>query len=243
MIGTGAIASARFLDQYAIQFNGSTQCLTIANHPYLADTAGAWSFWIKPTTVLSADGVRVLVSADINSGGSRIINIGLRRHPSFGTGTYLDITVVNPSAAGSSGSSVPILAGSTYHIYYDSNANLYINGSAVTLVTWGVPVTPIWYSALVGGTNRNIALAAAYRPPSIVNPYNGDINDTTYFNAPLTAGEITEVYNAGKRMNPNRWTASLRAKVKSFYPFEQDANDKIGAQNWTPINSPSYVTP
>lgn len=245
MIGTGAIASARFLDEKAVKFNGTNQLLTIPDHPYMADTQGAWSFWFKLDTLLSAPGFKMLVSADMVSGGNKVINIGLRRNAALGSGTFVDITIANPTIRAGSGTAVPITAGTTYHVVYGSDANLYINGVLVTLVSWFYPLPPAgtWYSSLVGGTGRNIAVAGNYRPPTSVNWADVAINDMVYYNAPLTAGEVTEVYAAGKRTNPNRWTATLRAKIKSFYPFETSLNDKIGAQNWTAIGSPTYVTP
>lgn len=245
MIGIGAIAASRFFDEKAVKFNGTNQLLTIPNHPYMADTQGAWSFWFKLDTLLSAPGFKILVSADMVSGGNKVINIGLRRNAALGSGTFVDITIANPTIRAGSGTAVPITAGTTYHVVYGSDANLYINGVLVTLVSWAypLPAAGTWYSSLVGGTARSISVAGNYRPPTSVNWADVAINDLVYYNAPLTAGEVTEVYAAGKRTNPNRWTATLRAKIKSFYPFENSLNDKIGAQNWTAIGSPTYVTP
>lgn len=248
MIGTGAIASARFLDEKAVKFNGTNQLLTIPDHPYMADTQGAWSFWFKLDTLLSAPGFKMLVSGDTVSSGNKVINLGVRRYAPYGSGTYVDLTIINMAGAAYGGMCLgaDLAAGTWYHLTYGSGGNIYINSILQTKTVWSAALASpagIWYSMLVGGTGRSIAVAGNYRPPTSVNWADVAINDLVYYNTPLTAGEVTEVYAAGKRTNPNRWTATLRAKIKSFYPFETSLNDKIGAQNWTAIGSPTYVTP
>ena len=258
MIGTGAIASARFLDEKAIQFNGTNQYAYKAAPSFQANTAGAFSFWYRPTSVRSSDGSHVLIALGNASGAANnaIFYIGLRRY--VGGGIINSIEIITRRTNGGTNSAtaasgLTLTAGALYHVVVQSNGSAWdirINDTAPTLNNWITDdgTNPGWWLGDITLSTPRLSMGARVFNSSVDSYAPCKLNEVYYVNRPLTNTEITGLYKGGVTGNPLRIVPQADLKlITRCGDAPDDATtmyDESGnSNNFTLVNSPSYVTP
>lgn len=258
MIGTGSIASARFLDQYAIQFNGTNQYAYKAAPSFQANTAGAFSFWYRPTSVRASDGIYALIALGNASGAANNATfiIGLRR--AAGPGIFNSIEVFTRRTNGGAfsatvASGLTLTAGTLYHVVVQSNGSAWdirVNDTTPTKTNWQTSdgVNPgFWLGNITLSTPR-LSIGARVFNSTVDNYAPCELNEVYYVNRLLTNTEITGLYKGGVTGNPLRIVPQADLKlITRCGDAPDDATtmyDESGnSNNFTLVNSPSYVTP
>lgn len=258
MIGTGAIASARFLDEKAIQFNGANQYAYKAAPSFQANTAGAFSFWFRPTNVHASDGIYALIALGNASGAANTASffISLRRYA--GSGIFNSIEIFTRRTNGGTFSAtaakgLTLTAGTLYHVVVQSNGSAWdirVNDTTPTKTNWqsGDGVNPGWWLGDITLSTPRLSMGARVFSSGVDLYAPCTLNEVYYVNRVLTNTEITGLYKGGVTGNPLRIVpqADLKLILRCGDP-QDDATtmyDRSGlGNNFTNVNSPSYVSP
>ena len=247
MIGTGAIASARFLDQYAIQFNGSTQYAYIDNPSFAGNTQGCFAFRLTPIVLPTLGSRSGIIGFAPNTAGNDSFFWISQRYSSAPFGSFprleLGTRKVNGGAFDLLDGSSTLVAGATISVVVQSNGTtsfLYINGVAQTVSRISGSNAGNWLGDISGATKR-LTFGCEWFNNALLNPGNEKMNNALYVSRTLTGPEITEWHNGGTPNNPNR--LSFRPDIVSSWRFENNLLDSIGTNHLTPVGSPTYVTP
>lgn len=250
----GTLIGSTFRDALALRTNGTPQYASNASPTFLPNTAGAFSFWYKPTTVLTSNGFKSIIAmGNGTAGNNATFMINQRWGSATGSTPIIEILVrrTNGGTFSATVGSTTLVAGTLYHVVVQSNGTawtIYVNGVAQTLNNWqtGDGVNPgNWFGDMVLG-NPVFTIGARMFDGSPGMYSDQDINEVTYFNRDLTGPEITALYNGGTPGNPHRIT-SLGSAWKSWWRMgdsRDDATtvyDEIGTNNLTLVNLPSYV--
>ena len=258
MIGTGSIASARFLDQYAIQFNGTNQYAYKAAPSFQANTAGAFSFWYRPTSVRASDGIYALIALGNASGAANnaTFTIGLRRAAGPGVPNSIEVFTrrTNGGAfSATAASGLTLTAGALYHVVVQGNGTAWdirVNDTTPTTRNWqtGDGVNPGWWLGNITLSTPRLSIGARVFNSTVDNYAPCELNEVYYVNRLLTNTEITGLYKGGVTGNPLRIVPQADMKLILRCGDSQDdattMYDRSGlGNNFTLVNSPSYVTP
>lgn len=258
----GTIRGSVFRDAFAANFNGTDEYAYVDDPTFKANTQGCFAFWYRPATVLSASGVRSVLSFGTTSGannsrvgliqrynGSAFINATYRRQP------IPDVTCrITHNGTVNSGYGNHIFTAATTVLWiWQSNGTAWqhgINGSLITTTAWqsGGTNTGDWLGDM-SGTNHRLAFGTLWEANAASLYSNHRHNECIYINRPLTAGEVTELYHAGVTRNPNRF--SFRSDIQSWWRFGDSRDtgstiyDEIGSNNLTTVNmdATNYGTP
>ena len=252
------IAPSSFYHPKAVELNGTNEYLSrTGSISFVADTAGALSFWARPASVLGSNGGKFILN--IGTSGQARLGFGVRRNGTTGASTYLNITGLNAAGtltAGMSATTTALAANTLYHFLWQSDGTsytCYINGVAQTLTDWtGIPTTNNgnWFGDYTGASpwltigvqNSLGAIGSSF--------FDGRIDQLTYIGGrALTSGEVAETYGGGVRTNPHEW--SFAADVDLWLPLgdsRDDATtvfDEVGSNDLTLVNmdASNYVTP
>ncbi len=262
MIGAGAIYSARFLDQYAIQFNGTNQYAYKDAPSFQANTAGAFSFWYRPTSINPSDGAfgRAfgLISLGNASGAANtaFFSINLRRNNGWSIINSIEVytrrTNGGPSSA-TAARGLSLTAGTLYHVVVQSNGSAWdirVNDTTPTKTNWqsGDGVNPGWWLGDITLSTPRLSMGARVVNSGVDIYAPCKLNEVYYVNRVLTNTEITGLYNGGVPINPLRIVPQADMQlILRCGDAPDDATtmfDRSGlGNNFTLVNSPSYVTP
>lgn len=255
----GTLIGSKLLNLKAFQTNGADERAYINNPSFKTDTQGAFAFWYKPTTVLSATALKPSVSYGVRDvGNDSLLQFVQRWNANPGIlAPYNSQTIPEVLARKTNGGTNNAAYGN--HIFVagawvlwvvQSNGTAwthYINGSSVGSTAWSGTNTGDWLGD-VSGSDHRLAFGCRFR--SNVADYFDDacFNEGIYVQRPLTSGEITKLYNGGTPINPRR--ANLGSDLISHWRFgdsRDDATtiyDEIGSNNLTLVNADAsnYVT-
>ena len=258
MIGTGAIASARFLDQYAIQFNGTNQYAYKDAPSFQANTAGAFSFWYRPTSVRASDGIYALIALGNASGAANTASffISLRRNVGWGILNSIEVFTRRTNGgtiSATAASGLTLTAGTLYHVVVQSNGSAWdirVNNTAPTLTNWitGDGTNPGWWLGNITLSTPRLSMGARVFSSGVDIYAPCKLNEVYYVNRVLTNAEITGLYKGGVTGNPLRIVPQADMQlILRCGDAPDDAStmfDRSGlGNNFTLVNSPSYVTP
>lgn len=245
----GTLIGSTFRNALCSDFNGTDEHAYHDDPSFDANTAGAWSFWVKIDAVFGSDSVDGVIGFGVRDAGNNSqFFIGPRRNAATGTGTYMNIThrpTHNATANGVSAVTTALSAGVWYHVVAQSNGtawSMYINGTAQTITVWSLGTnTGDWYGD-VSGSDHRFAIGANYVSNAIGTAvYAGLVDEVVYLPGRVfTGAEVTEIYNAGVPKNPHR--LSMASELTTWYRMgdsRDDATtiyDEIGSNNLTLVN-------
>lgn len=252
-----SLGAAHFKDFYATSFNGSSQYVYRDNPSFKANTAGAFSFWWKPTATLTGtDTSTTIIGYGTNDAANNSFfairqRLFLYVHP---TNNY--ISILHRTTAGGATNQViftttPLVAGTTYQVVVASNGTAWtcsINGVSQAVTVGVGSNTGDWFGD-VSGTDHKLCFAGFWNFNAInAIQYNAcALNDTLYLPSRVfTAGEITEVYNAGVVKNPRSLSMASELEVWRMGDRGDTSSTILGrykGNNMTTVGSPTYVTP
>lgn len=240
--------TSRFLDQYAVTVNGTSQYLYVDDPTFKGNTLGSISFWFKVDALFAANGFNAMIGYGVKDAmNDATMMIGPRRLTATGTGTYLNILTRTTNGGTNNGviaTTTPLVAGTWMRatVQTDGSAwSIYINGTLQALTTWIGTNTGDWFGD-ISGTSHRLVVGANYVSNAIgSNYYPGKLNEGIYVNRINTGPEAAALYNGGVPNNPFRTIAP--ADVKAWWQFEQNGLDVMGNNNLTAVGSPTYATP
>lgn len=254
------IAPSSFLNQKCADFNGTDEYMYLDDPSFKADTAGAWSFWVKLDAVFGSDDTDFIFGYGVRSGANNSrFQIGPRRIALTGTSTYMAVLQVPTNGgiiSGYSGTTTALSAGAWTHVVVQSNGtawSMWINGVSQTMTQWGGTGSNNgnWYGD-VSGADHRLTVGVQYLSNAIgANFYAGLLDEVTYLSGRIfTAGEVASLYNSGTRTNPRK-LASIQADLETWYRMgdsRDDATtvfDEVGSNDLTLVNmdASNYVTP
>jgi hypothetical protein len=255
MIGTGIIASARRRASWstgkAIAFNGVDELAYIDDAGFCDDSAGAWAFdlyvpslpggeyyyqalYMSTDNTTAGNNFAIAIQAAISAWGDttpRFVWQGW--NTSMNDWARLAATTTLPSAA------------TWYRVVVQSGREIYINGTAQTLVKHSHNVDMLsttWMGSNLATTHRTLAIGgrrATDGTMTLQSPLR--IDNLMYITRPLTAAEATEDYNGGVPFAPS--ARSFYSDIANVWLFENDLADGKGSNNFTGVNldSSNYV--
>lgn len=257
----GSLIGSTFRNALCTEFDGSAEYMDILDPSFKANTAGAWSFWVRLDAVFGSNGSQFCIGyGDTSGSNNAVLHIHVRRATLTGTGTY--IAILNRATNGGqnhgySATTTALSANTWYHVVFQSDGSTwtcYINDVAQTLTNWfgaGSTNNGNWYGD-VSGTNHRLALGAAYTSGNVSLFFDGRLDEMVYMaGRVLSSAEITALYNGGVRRNPYR-IPSLWPDIVTWYRMgdSQDSAttvfDEIGANDLTlqgGMNASNYIAP
>lgn len=220
------IAPSSFRNALCADFNGTDEYMYRDDPSFKADTAGAWSFWVKLDAVFGSDDNDVVIGYGVRSGANNAeMFFGPRRNVNTGTGTFMAITHRATNAGtigGYSGTTTALTAGAWHHIVVESNGTgwaMWVNGVSQTMTRWDGFATANngnWYGD-VSGSNHGLSVGARFMS-NVYGPnyYAGLLDEVVYLPGRIfTSGEVAEIYNSGTPMNPHR--LSMISELTTWY--------------------------
>ena len=255
------IAKSRFRDALCASFNGTDEYCYVNNPSFKSDTQGAFAFWYRPTTVLSAAGFRGVIGYGVLSGSN---NSQLSLLQRYNGGASINATYRNkpipdilcvPTNAGTAARAYGnhiFVSGDWVHWVFQSNGSSwthYINGVSVGGTAWsGASNTGDWLGDISGSDHR-LSFGSQFVSNAPSGYSDQRQNEAIYVNRPLTGAEVTWLYNGGVPRNPLR--GGFGADLKSWWRFgdsRDDATtiyDEVGSNNLTLVNmdASNYVAP
>jgi hypothetical protein len=255
------IAPSSFLNQKCADFNGTNEYMYRNDPSFKADTAGAWSFWVKLDAVFAVNDVDIIIGYGVRSGANNSqFFFGPRRNVNTGTSTYMSIfhrATNGGTIDGFSGTTTALTAGAWTHVVVQSNGtawSMWINGVSQTMTQWNGTGSNNgnWYGD-VSGTDHRMTIGVQYLSNAIgANFYAGLLDEVTYLSGRVfTSGEVASLYNSGTRTNPRK-LASIQADLETWYRMG-DSRDSAttvfdelsGANDLTLVNmdASNYVSP
>lgn len=252
MITQGIIAAARrrtagWVDNYAVQYNGTDNGHYKDDPTNKSDSAGAWAMDVMVKTMPAYPGHNVIITLRTNNGG--IFYISARKNADYGdTDARFDILTTaytGQSTYGSGGDTTKPLVDAWYRLIVQSNGKMYINGVDQALNDWNAGNwTGQWHSYMTGASAWRMNVGMNWIPGvgSPTSYGNVRINNLIYYNAPLTAAEVTADYNGGVSFD-RRSNAGLLAKISRYWMFEDNANEEQAGEGLTSYGTPTYAAP
>jgi len=220
-----SIRGSRYYNQLCADFNGTDEYMYRDDPSFKADTAGAWSFWVKLDAVFGSDDADFVFGYGVRSGSNNSrFQIGPRRIALTGTSTYMAILHVPTNGgtiSGYSGTTTALSAGVWTHVVVQSNGtawSMWINGVSQTITQWGGSGSNNgnWYGD-VSGTNHRMTIGVQYLSNAIgANFYAGLLDEVTYLSGrAMTSGEVAEIYNGGTPKDPRG--LSFATELEAIY--------------------------
>jgi len=258
----GSLIGSSFRNALAMRLNGTTQYGYRDDPSFKANAAGAFSLWLRPTTVLTSNRRKGIIGMGPNDAANNSFFWLSQRYQSNITPTQrLDITTraTHGGNAHFQLGSTSLVAGSLYHIVGQSNGSttsIYVNGVAETITSYlnnfvdppNASYNNGQWLGSISGANKRLTFGCEWFTNAILNPGDENIDEVNYFDRALTGAEITALYNGGVPNNPYS-IPSLLPNWKTWLRCgdSRDTNailyDEIGTNNITLVNTPTFVTP
>lgn len=250
------IIGSQFLDSKLTDFNGIDEYAYVDDPSFKDDTQGAFLFRYRPSSLLTSNGVKVIISyGEKNAANNSIWFVSQRRNG----GTTLPLAYRNqpiPDVFCRTTNDGAFNQAAGEHVFLNetwvswvvqSNGAAWqhaINGSLIASNRWaaGAANTGDWLGD-VSGTEHRLAVGSLFRANEIENYSDHRHNEILYVNRPLTAGEITEWHNGGLVSNAHR--LSFRSNIVSWWRMGESRDndttiyDEIGSNHLTLVNMTS----
>jgi hypothetical protein len=252
-----SINTAHWSNTKAMKTNGVDQLAYIDNPTFRADTAGAFSFWYKPTTLLSSTGRKGIIAVGQKSATAGFFWITQRRNASTSPANTPLLEVGFRAATAGTVDLITangtLVAGRREHWVVQSSGSaitIYRNGVLQTLNVWSGTNTGKWMGGLSEASHR-LTIGSEFVSNASINYGDQEIDEVQYFNRVLTGSEITELYNLGSPVNvrklfsvhPTMATAcQMYVRCGERYTSGVMRN-RIGssANDWTLVGPPTIV--
>lgn len=234
----------------AIDLDGSNEFLLKDSPSFSGDTkSGGRSFcaYFRFDTAISGNGQYVIfwVKDDSSSTYSGFWNFRVFKHSSQTSGNYR-LSFQRRVENGETFSSANIINGTTNlslntwylgcvttngsgHLFYINSTAQGSRNTSASGDWWGNTLTPVGtvYGA-IGATQAGVV------------PFNGQIDEVTYWNKELSSGEISELYNSGTPIDPT--THSAAANLDGYWPLGEEL-DHAASQWQISDTSGDYSSP
>ncbi|HRA18749.1 MAG TPA: alkaline phosphatase D family protein [Flavobacteriales bacterium] len=239
--------------------NGIDQLAYIDNPTFRPDTIGAFSFWYKPTTVLSADARMGIIGVGQKSATAGFFWIS-QRFVGFTTPANTPLLEVGfrANTAGAADlitASTTLVAGQRSHWVAQTNGStimIYRDGVLQTANVWLGSNTGKWMGGLIE-TQHRLTVGCEFFGNAPSNYGDQEVDEVMYFNRSLTGPEITSLYNIGSPVDPRK-LFSLHPTMASACKMYVRCGDRyssgvlrnrIGSatNDWTLVGPPTFVTP
>lgn len=189
LVQTGALTGD---DDTSVNFNGSTNSVSINNPSGLQNQNFSISLWVKP----GAQGAAIKTLFDYDHASSPYQGWVVQSEDATTNSNYYlaycdNTNVFQPASAIGAGKGIPLTSGVWQHLVYIKNGAAllgYKNG----VLAWSGTATN---SAIFYGTNRSAAIGR-YIAGSGRN-FNGPIDEVSVFSSALTAQQVSSLYEAG----------------------------------------------
>ena len=257
MITQGIIAAARrrtagWVDNYAVQYNGTDNGHYLDSPSFASDTAGAIAVDVVIPTLLTSNGAIAILSLRNNntSAGNLFALQASYQSSVYGdTNTHFSVQGWAGGGWARAGAPAGITAGQKYRVLFQSDGKIYIDGADAGPLIQHIASPRLWtgqwmLAALTGSAPTTFGAGLRLRPDrSAVVFGQCNINNLIYYNAPLTAAEATADHNGGVSFD-RRSNAGLNAKLVEFWRFDGNGNAEISsANNLTDYGTPIYIAP
>lgn len=106
----------------------------------------------------------------------------------------------------------------------------------------GTPSTYSYASGLFNGTSR-VVLGGS--DVSIASSVDGKLDRFGFWSRPLTAPEITQLYNSAAGLKYSDLDAGLKTNLVAYYDLDEETGDRVDSHaglNMTPVNTPTRGT-
>lgn len=259
----GTLIGSTFRDALAASMNGTDEYVYRDDPSFKAQTQGAISFWLKPTTVFGANGTKTLLSMGVKSGSDNsFIDLALTRNSSWGTtDNRLEVRVrpTNGSTTRRYFGSSAFSAGSLYHIVWQSNGTtttVYVNGVSQTFILRSGTANASsnttnqgeWFGD-VAGTDHRFIFGSTLISNALSAFTDARFDEAAYFSRVLSGGEVTWIYNAGVPRNLHR--GEFGSDLQHWWRMGDSRDsattiyDEIGSDNLTLVNmdATNYTAP
>jgi len=214
-------------NRYALDFTSANSTLTLKTATFQnSDAEGFISAWIKPETVSAS----MVVWASANTGAAE------RAVQGFITsaGAFAIRQRNNDTADQVNTDDGVISAGNQYHIAFGSTDTAYkiwINGVEQSLSVYSGSDNGDWLAA-TSRVNVEIGAHRGYGGPTTFTPFNGIIDEVSYFNIAPTQAKVDSLFNNGYPQN-----AAAIDGIIGYWRFEEGtgqwASDTVGTAEMT----------
>ncbi len=206
----------------AIEFNGTSAAVSIADNPSLDTPAFSIGGWFNVASAPATGAVAVLAGKSDNAGSGWTLEINSDLMPSF--------TLASPSStAVSATSTVPLSLNTWYYIaatFDGANATLYINGA---------PVATSYLSTGYATTSQPFVLGASSSPSG--DYFSGAIDDFAFYNVALTTAQVGALSVTAASGDQAPFTSGLA----DFYAAQGNTLDNVGSNNGTISQGVGYT--
>ena len=242
----GTLIGSTFRNALCADFNGTDEYMSrTGTLSFRSDTAGAWSMWVRIDNTFAADGVRFIMGLG-TSGTNRLI-FGVRRIATTGSSTYFTwVTTRGGVTRGYSATTTALAANTWYHVVFQSSGTAYscsVNGTSQTVTQWTGTAgnTGDWFGDHTGTSPWFTGGAHTPSGPGGANYPGGRMDEFLYLPGRVfTAGEVTEIYNAGVPKNPHKLSFASDVDVWWRFGDSRDSGttvyDEIGSNDLAMVN-------
>jgi alkaline phosphatase D len=251
--------TAHFSNTKAMRTDGVSQLAYIDNPTFRADTAGAFSFWYKPLSLLSAGGRKGIIAVGQKSATAGFFWI-TQRYVSSTTPANTPLLEVGFRAATAGTADLiavntALVANQNEHWVVQSNGTtttIYRNGVLQTTNAFLGSNTGRWMGGLSEASHR-LTIGSEFLSNAPINYGDQEIDEVQYFDRALTGPEIAALYNSGAPVNlrkvfalhPTMATAcQMYVRCGDRYTSGVMRN-RIGSSSndWTLVGPPTIVIP
>jgi hypothetical protein len=174
----------------AYSYGGVSNYISLPPAPTTPNSQFTFSVWVKPTTIpQSGTGTNIFVTGYSNSSLDYGITFDNNYSSSGVTGFILG-GYISPSGGEATTTGVVPAANSWYHIVTvrtNTTASVYLNGTLIS--TNAITGNPVFYQCTTCVSYLGIRT-------NMIQPFLGVIDDLAIYNRPLTADEVTKIYNS-----------------------------------------------
>lgn len=209
---TGTGGTPAYSNQYSLTFDGVDDMVSMGDVLDMADDgsdAYSVSVWFKTTSTTS---YQQLIGKQVNGGFNNGWNLMI-----FAAASQSQFRGFLGSASGSrylffqTSYSADVRSGNWNNVVmtYDgsqsvSGFSVYLNGNAITVTS----ITNNTPSGVANTSDFNIGVRG--NAGSYTLPFNGSVDEASYFNSELSASDVTSIYNSGvpndiSSLNPVGW--------------------------------------
>ena len=249
---SGAPPSSGFTNTYSCAIDGTDDYIQVGDIGTAGRSLGALSFWANADDQFEAGSTAGNIAylfgfKDVSGGGGGASVWDGLNYGHFATTTAMFTlwigggikTVWNVTA----GDKLPV---GWHHIVINHNGTgytFYVDGVIATSNPLGGSITTSSQAIITGAAFDNFRMAARFNPSSIY-PLKGKIDEVALFDAALTAGNISTIYNSGTpgdltAFSPSGWWRMGDVNGASGTTITDQGS---GGNNGTLTNGPTYST-
>lgn len=218
-------------DTYSVALNGVDQSVDFGNVLNIDRVSPtSISFWLYFSAYYAQPDIYPLAKADSgNAFRGWFINVN-------GANGFLSFYLVHTYPSNMILKQYSVLSPGWSHVVFTYDGSglaagvlTYINGNLVSTSTTSDSLT----GTTVGSSSFTVNGIPGYR----VGYLNGNLDEVSFFDRVLSAGDVSTIYNGGTPTD-----IGSMANLISWYRFENDFLDSAGSNDGSGINGPTFST-